>query len=55
MITTLDFPKLICTKCKQKYNFSVSILATKEEAFHAYKFCRECRENIPYESSKRKD
>ncbi len=55
MFLTTDFSKLTCTKCKKKYSFSVPFLATQEEMDIAYEFCRECREIIQPERSKREE
>ena len=55
MMKTTDFPKLTCIKCNKKYLFSVPFLAKEEEMLIAYEFCRECRDFIQPERSKRED
>ena len=55
MILTTSFRPLECTKCGKEYNFSVPLFATEQECFIAYNLCRECREIIQPERSKRED
>lgn len=52
---TTGFSDLQCLNCKKEYFFSVPMFVDEEKMLLAFQFCRDCRDIIQPERSKRED